>query len=212
MATITALETQKHDPERVNVFLDGEFAFGAPMLLVAARGLRPGRELDDAQVQELRREDGVERAYGAALNFLSFRPRSRREMRDYFRRKKTEEEVVEEVLARLEANRLLDDREFARYWVENRQIFRPRGTMALRMEMRQKGLERDVIDEALAEVEDEEAVAHEAGRKKVRTFRHLDDREFFRRMVGFLQRRGFPYDVAAKVTRLLAEECSDGPE
>lgn len=201
---VTSLETQQHDPERVNVYLNGQFAFGASKMLVFARNLTVGMELDEPAVAELLRDDAVERAFGAALNFLSFRPRSKREVVDYFRRKNAEPEVAEAVVDRLVRTGMLDDREFARYWVENRQTFRPRGSRALRLEMRQKGLGSDVIDEALDGTIDEEAAAYEAGLKKVRSLEKLEDREFFRKMVGYLQRRGFPYGIAAAAARKLA--------
>lgn len=211
MARITALETQKHDPERVNIYLDGSFAFGASLLVVASHGLHEGRDLSDEEVAALERDEMAERAYSAALNFLSFRPRSRREVEDYLRRRKVEPQIGVGVVERLTGAGLLDDREFARFWVENRQTFRPRGARALRVELRQKGLAGDIVAEALDDLGDEEETAVEAGRKKVRSFAGLEEREFFRRMVTFLQRRGFSYDVAARATqRLAAGEDEDG--
>lgn len=208
VAIITAVEAQQKDPERVNVYVDGAFGFGASRMLAYAHGLAPGVQLSREQIDELQRDDRVERSYAAALNFLSFRPRSRGEIEEYFRKKKTDEDVVEAVVQRLERLGLLDDREFARFWVENRMAFRPRGTRALRLEMRQKGLEREVIDEALAEMGDETAVAYEAGMKKMRAYAGLEEGEFFRKMVGFLQRRGFPYEAAAEAARKLYGEAT----
>jgi regulatory protein len=205
MPIITALEPQQHDQERVNVYIDGSFAFGASLLVVHSRSVRVGRELNAGEIGALQHDDAVERAFAAALNFLSFRPRSRREVMDYFRRRKTEVAVASAVVERLERMGLIDDHQFARFWVENRQAFRPRGTRALRMEMRQKGLDSEVIEEALEGLTDEESTAYRAGERKARSLGALDDREFFRRMVAFLQRRGFPYAAAAAATKRLAE-------
>lgn len=205
MPIVTSLEPQQHDTERVNVYLDGSFAFGASVMVIFARGLRVGQELDEAAIAEMLHDDSVERAYGAVLNFLSFRPRSRREVGDYFRRKKIDPTVAEAVIERLLRAGMLDDREFARYWVENRQTFRPRGGRALRLELRQKGLDREVIDEALEGAVDEDAAAYDAGIKKLKSLQKLDDREFFRKMVAYLQRRGFSYSVAAAAAKRLSE-------
>jgi|SRR5947209_10153452 len=206
MPKITAIEPQKRDPERVNVYIDGEFAFGASILVVVSRGLAIEQDISQEFLEELKEDDLAERSYGAALNFLSFRPRSRREVQDYFRRRKIDTEIGDRVIARLEHNGFLDDREFARFWVENRQSFRPRGTRALRAELRQKGLDSEIVEEALGDIGDEDVIAREAGLKKLRSFADLDEREFFRRMVGFLQRRGFPYQVSARVSKELWEE------
>ncbi len=206
MPRITSLQVQKNDVERVNVYLDDEFAFGLSAMLVLAHHLSPGQELSQHDIENLQGDEVVERSYGVALNFLSFRPRSRREVADYFRRKKIEPDVAEAVVARLERAGLLDDQEFARFWVDNRQTFRPRGTRALRMELRQKGLERGVIDEALAQVGDEEDTAYATGLTRVRTYGAFDEREFSRKMIGFLQRRGFPYEAAAAAAKRLWDE------
>lgn len=203
MAVITRIETQKHDPERVNLYVDDVFYSGISTLLVLSHGLKEGAELSDLQLEELRRDDEAERAHAAALNFLSFRPRSRREVEEYLRKRKVSEEAASAVLERLERSGLLNDQEFARFWVENRQTFRPRGSRALRLEMWQKGLARDVIDEALETLPDEEETAYEAGRKKLHTYSRLDEQEFRRKMIAFLQRRGFPYEDAASATKRL---------
>jgi regulatory protein len=209
MPTITSLEAQQHDDERVNVFLDGTFAFGVSAMVAVARGLHSGQVLSEVEVESLLHDESLERAYDAALNFLSFRPRSRREIEDYFRRKKVAPEASAVVVERLERSGLLDDREFARYWLENRQTFRPRGSRALKAEMRQKGLASDVIDEALEEIGDEEAPAYEAGKKKLRSLQRLEEREFQRKMVAFLGRRGFEYGVCAKVAKRLWTELEE---
>jgi len=206
MPRITSLQVQKNDAERVNVYLDDEFAFGLSAMLVLARNLSPGQELSQEDIESLQNDETVERSYVSALNFLSYRPRSRREVVDYFRRKKIDLSVVDAVVARLERAGLLDDHEFARFWVDNRQSFRPRGTRALRMELRQKGLDSGVIDDALATVGDEEETACTTGRAKVRAYQAFDEREFSRKMIAFLQRRGFPYEAAAAATKRLWAE------
>ncbi|MGH2442176.1 MAG: regulatory protein RecX [Chloroflexota bacterium] len=207
MPVITSLDTQKNNPDRVSVSLDGAFAFGASMLLVLGRGLAIGDSLSEADIARLEHDDSAEKAYEVALGQLSYRPRSRREVADYLRRRKVDAEIARVVLDRLQNARLLDDVEFARYWIENRQAFQPRGSKALRMELRQKGISREVIEEALVDMTDEDNTAYQAGLRKMRSFGALDEREFFRKMVGFLQRRGFPYEAAAAATRRLAEEA-----
>jgi regulatory protein len=206
MPTVTAIESQVRNPERVSVYLDGDFAFGATLASAASHALRVGTVLSSEQVAALRHDDEVDRALSATLNFLSFRPRSRREIETYLRRRKLDDTAASEVLARLDRIGLLDDREFARFWVENRLTFRPRGTRALRAELAQKGIDREISDEAVAAIEDEEPIALDVARKKAKSYAALDDREFVRRMLGHLQRRGFAYGVAARVTRQLQDE------
>ena len=210
MPTITDVQMQQHDPERVSVYLDGTFAFGASQMLAYARNLVPGRVVTEEEIAALRHDDAVDRALGSALNFLSFRPRSRREIEDNLRKKNVEGEVVAAVLDRLQRTGLVNDEDFARFWVENRQTFRPKGTRALKAEMRQKGLDSEAIETALEDIGDEEETAYRAGHKKAQSLRAADEAEFFRKMLGFLQRRGFPYGAAAPAARRLYREVAGG--
>jgi regulatory protein len=209
---ITDIEPQKHDEERVSIYLDGKFGFGVSRMAAAARGLVPGRSLTEDDIEALRNDDEIDRALNATLNFLSYRPRSRREIEDYLRRKGIDQAAAPAVVARLERMGLVDDREFARFWVENRQTFRPRGVRALRFEMRQKGLDNDVIDTALEHIDDEEPIAYSVGQKKQQSYRSLEGREFLTRMTQFLQRRGFPYGVSSSVARRLLQQREEGDE
>jgi regulatory protein len=191
--TITALEYQKKNRNRVNVHLDGRFAFGLPAI-VAAR-LARGQSLSDAEVEALKAEDAVETAYARALNYLSYRPRSRAEITTYLRRRGVLENQIEVVTDRLERAGLVDDEAFAQFWVENRERFRPRGLHALRYELRHKGISDKVIDRMLAPL-DLSASAYRAAAKKARQMSHLDQATFERKLVDYLARRGFEYEVA----------------
>ncbi|MEA3377684.1 MAG: RecX family transcriptional regulator, partial [Chloroflexota bacterium] len=122
---ITALTFQKHNKDRVNVYLDGQFAFG--LAAIEAARLRVGQKLSDDEVVELQTKDQIERAYERALNYLSYRPRSEAEVRRSLGKKDVEEAVIDAVIGRLKRAGLLDDREFAKYWVDNRARFNPRG-------------------------------------------------------------------------------------
>lgn len=194
--TITRLEVQKRNKERVNVYLDDEFAFGLPLLLAAA--LRKGQRLNDAQIAALREQDGIEKAYDRALNYLSYRARSEREIRTYLRRKDVSDDVAEEIMARLRRVGLVDDAAFASLWVRNRQATSPRGERALRQELWQKGIARDVVDEALTDL-DETGQALEAARPRAQRLAGLEAAEFRKKLTDFLLRRGFSYGVARGV-------------
>lgn len=172
-------------------------------MLAYARNLTVGRQLTADEIESIRQDDEVDRAFGAALNYLSFRPRSARELRDYLRRRKADPQTIDATLERLERSGLLDDSEFARFWVENRQSFRPRGTRALKAELRLKGVDSEVIETTLEDLGDEEETAYRAGLKKASSLRNADERDFFTRMLGFLQRRGFPYSAASSAARRL---------
>ncbi len=206
---VTALKRQQKRRDRVNVFLDGEYSFGLQSALAAKLSI--GQELSDQEIDALRRQDGAERAYARALHYLSFRPRSEREMQRHLQKKELDSETIETVLSRLRRAGLVDDLEFARYWVENRETFRPRGHWGLRAELRQKGVAAEIIDLALQDV-DEETSAMRVAKRRVRRLAHLDERTFRRRLLGLLQRRGFGYEVSRRVTDCLWHQVETGQE
>ncbi len=201
---ITALKAQKHNPDRVSVYLDGEYAFG--LFRVVAAWLQVGQELGEEKIRQLQQAEAGEKAYQRALNFLSYRVRTESEVRRNLNKHDTPESVIEEVLERLRRNRLVDDQQFANSWVENRSEFRPRGRRALQSELRQKGVDQEVIEEVLQDL-DEEELAYQAAKKSVRKYLRFEWPEFRKKLLGFLARRGFNYAVAAPVVeRVWAEE------
>ncbi len=201
--TITALEVQKHNKERVNVYLDGEFAFGLP--ITEAARLRRGQWLSDEEIARLKAVDAYNRARDAALRFLAVRPRSTAEVRRYLRRKGFDGETVERVIVRLEELGYLDDEAFARYWVENRERFRPRGPLALRHELREKGVDNAIIDRVLSNL-DPAASARAALRPRLRQWKALEWPAFRKKAGAFLARRGFSYDIINDVLHAVWQE------
>jgi regulatory protein len=155
MPKITALKVQARNKNRVNVYLDGEFAFG--LVKIEAVRLRLGQELSGADVERLKQADTAETAYEQALKFISYRPRSESEVRQHLKKKELSDSEIENVLARLRNAGLVNDEAFAKYWVETRAAFRPKGKRALKAELRAKGVAVPDVETALADTNDAEA-------------------------------------------------------
>lgn len=190
--TITALKVQKRNPQRINVYLDDRYAFG--LAAIEAARLQRGQVLSDEDIEELKERDSFEKAHDRALRFLSYRPRSEAEVRRYLQGKAVSPVVEEEVIERLTRAKLLDDLAFARYWVENRESFNPRGLRMLRYELRQKGLSEETIAQALTDLDQEDS-AYQAALRRGRRLAHLDQISFRQKLGAHLLRRGFPYEV-----------------
>lgn len=200
---VTAIKVQKRNPQRVNIYLDGEYTFG--LARITAAWLQIGQELSDEKIAELRAQDSHEAAYQKALHFLDYRPRSTAEVRRSLEKHGFEPEVIEAVIQRLGRSGLVNDEQFAQTWVENRSEFRPRGRRALSMELRQKGLDDESIETALAEL-DEDSLAYQAALKQARKLQGLPKPDFRRRLAGFLMRRGFDYGVIEPVLEQVWQE------
>lgn len=202
---ITRLEVQKRNKERVNVYLNDQFAFGLAILLAAR--LRKGQTLSDSDITELQREDGVHKAYDRALNYLSYRPRSEQEIRQYLRGKAMADDQIDQILERLRRVGLVDDTAFAEAWVRNRAATKPRGARALRQELRLKGVAKPIVEEAIADL-DEVPQALDAARPRALRLAALPAFEFRRKLGDFLLRRGFDYSVVREVVGQLWTEIN----
>jgi len=195
--TITRLTYQKRNKNRVSIFLDDAYAFSLPDVLASA--LQVGQMLDDDEIAHLQAQDARQRAMDKALRLLARRPRSRHEIDDALKQAGFSTDVREQVLGRLQEMAYLNDRDFARWWVENRTQFNPRSVRALQQELYQKGLSRALIDEALAALDDE-ALAIAAGQQRAYRWQHLARADFDKKMLSYLQRRGFAYGAARQAT------------
>lgn len=205
---ITALKAQKRNPNRINVYLDGSFAFG--LARIVAAWLQIGQAISDEKIQSLQSQDTIEVAYQKALHFLSFRQRTENEIRRKLKDAGFEEGVSDIVLHRLRDSGTVSDTDFARNWVESRSTFKPRSRRALMMELRQKGVTEEVIHEALVEVEDESDLAYRAGLRYANRLSQADWDTFRERLTAYLGRRGFSYGTIAPQVRKIWTELQTG--
>ena len=203
---ITAITPQKRNTRRLNISLDGEFAFSLDRLTAA--WLKVGRNLSQQEIATLQEKDEQEVAFNRALHFLSYRARSEAEMQTYLNKKGFSDFVSQTVIDRLKEERLLNDTRFAEDWIDNRASFRPRSQNQLRFELRRKGLEESTIEHALQKANlDELNLARAAGTKLARRYTELPWLAFRQKMSAALARRGFNYETASIVTRQLWDEA-----
>jgi regulatory protein len=194
--TITGLKIQRRNKERVNVFLDDRYAFSVTVMTAA--GLRKGQYLSNSEIEELKSDYERDKAYEHAIRFIGYRTRSRLEVVRRLHDKGYSSEVVMDTVERLQNEQYLDDEAFARFWLENREQFRPRGQQALRYELRQKGVVDEVIDTVLVDL-DEDKLAWAAVESKLDHWKRLEEKEFKTKLIGYLSRRGFNYDITRNV-------------
>lgn len=171
---------------------------------VAALGITPGAELDEAAWAALRERAQAAAALTSAARLLLIRLRSRREIADRLARKGYSAAIVSATITRLESDGLLDDVRFAKAWIAGRLAVRPSGAVRLRRELQQKGIPRDIIEETLraglSDV-DERAQAVALAQARLRRYRRGPRDAAVRRLAGVLQRRGFSSNAIASALR-----------
>jgi regulatory protein len=205
MGKITRLVKGKSREKQVRVFLDGRYACTLLAEVVLKEGLRVGQELTDRQMEVLTGKDHYQSCLNAALRYLVYRPRSEAEIKQRLQRHGYDSACTEKALAQLKTQGLVDDTAFARFWKDNRESFSPRSRRLTGLELRHKGLNRDIIEKVIGEINDGEN-AYRAALSKAHRLSLADYRDFRRRLGGYLGRRGFGYDVVNDTVKKIWQE------
>ncbi len=210
MGRVTAIRAGKGQRKRVNVFLDGRFAFSLEAEAAAKENLWVGQELSEGEIEALARSDGFHRCLNAAARYLSYRPRSEAELRERLLRRGYDSGSVEAAIAKLREQGLVDDVVFAQFWRDSRQSFNPRSRWLTGRELRQKGVAEDIINQVTSAVDDDES-AYQAAVEKRHRLSQTDYQSFRHRLGTYLKRRGFSYGIINRtVSRIWQQEENVG--
>jgi regulatory protein len=205
MPVITGIKQQKNK-NRVNVYLDDKFGFGIDLDNFVLLHLKVDQELSAQEIEDIIKKAEYQKTLDKLLRFAMVRPRSEKEVRDYFLRKKVHESMHEKLFEKLKHLELLDDAKFAKWWVEQRANFKPKPKRILIQELRIKGIDKGIIDEVLGEeVVDEEKMAKELLEKKAYKWKSLRPREAKQKMSQYLAGKGFSWDVIGNVVSKMIE-------
>lgn len=201
MPLITDIKPQKNK-NRFNIYLDGQFAFGLPAETLVKAGLKIDQEISEEKIEKLIKEDDFVKVHNRVLKFLSFRPRSEKELQDWFKKKNVGEETQKLVYQKLKHLGYLNDEEFAKWWIEQRTTFRPSGARLIALELHQKGVSKDLIVKLLdgdITKDTELEMAKRVVEKKLKTLGHLPPGEIKQKLTAALARRGFSWETIKKV-------------
>ncbi len=207
---ITAIE---HQPRKRRYEVQIDFMLGLTLSpeVFATSGLRVGQEITLERATALEELQARHFAMSSAMRLLAYRPRSEKEMRAALQRKGVKAPLMAETMTRLKETRLLDDAEFARSYVDQRDRSSPRSKRLLRAELRSKGVDGGAIERPLEAVDEADA-AYRAACKRARSLVGQAHPDFQRRLGDFLLRRGFGYDTSREVmNRLWGELRAESP-
>jgi Uncharacterized protein conserved in bacteria len=187
---ITKISRAVKTKGRYNVFVDEKYAFSLDELQLVKLGIRKGQEVSEQEITELENESCFGKNYVRALDLISRRLRSEREIRDYAFRKQWSKDSIEKVVERLYEHGYLDDEKFARAFVRSRAVLKSNSKKQLQLALRKKGVKSEVIDMAISdstEYSEKEALEKLIAKKAA----HYDDE---RKLIAYLARQGFKYD------------------
>ena len=197
MGVVTDLKVQKRKG-RVNLFIDGKFALGLPLEIVCKERLSIGQRISPQKLENLAKENELDKILNRVYRFLSYRPRSKKEIERYLAKIGAGEVVANLVIKKLEKQKYIDDFEFARWWVEQRIEFRPVGEEKLKAELFQKGVRKEIIEEVIKSQipkPKSQNLAFKVAKKILSRYKGLSQAEFRRKMGSFLARRGFDWET-----------------
>jgi len=199
MPEITSVKPQKNG-KRVNIYLDNKFGFGIDLENFVVLGIKEGNNYSQKEIEDLIKKAQFQKTLDRLLRFSTLRPRSEKEIKNWFKRKEVHESLYEELLNRLIRLELLDDYKFAKWWIDQRMTFKPRGMKALKYELSSKGIDKKVIDKAIEEmgIDDFKTVQKilERNAYKWEKYKGLEKR---RKQTDFLLRKGYGWDTIKKV-------------
>jgi len=201
VAKITKITSQRRDPQRKNIYIDGKFSFALDALEIAQAGFKTGQTLNPQEIIHWQKLSEDNKAYAKALKLLSLRPHSSFELRRKLK-KKFPAAVAARVAHRLKNEGYLNDLKFTRLFIKERLRFRPRAMAIIKQELSQRGVVKEIIEKASRELFDENKETENAlklAQKKARSIKTADWQNFFKKVAGYLARKGYPYSMIRQV-------------
>lgn len=203
MMKITNIEAQRNK-NRVNIYIDNKFAIGIDDEIRYKYKLEVDMEVDDDFIKEILMAEEKNRAINQALKLLSYRSRSEKEIYDALKRKGFDKDIIDSAIEYCKDQDYVNDRDFAESFVRDKINLSKLGTERIRYELRLKGVSEDIINRVLRVDKDEQLqAAMELGEKRLKLYKNDSRDAKYRKLSGFLQRRGYSYDIISKVLKEL---------
>ena len=204
MSRITSIEPQKRKG-RFNIFLDGEFAFGADKETIYNFGLRKNDDITKDKINEIIEYDEFNFSKKIAYNFLNYKSRTEKEIKKKLKEKKISEKSIDKVIAILKNLKFIDDTRYAKLYVEEKLTNNPKGKRVISMKLAEKGVSKEVINSIIDSQYNEDKETAKAKElllkylKKVRAKSDLDKKQ---KCYRYLLSRGFDYEIVKEVCKI----------
>lgn len=203
---ITSIEPQKNI-KRVNIFIDDKFAFGLTEEIRFKYSLHIDDEVTQDFIDNILKSEEQMKVTEHALNLLSYRQRSQKEIITALNRKGYEESYIQHTVEYLKKNKFIDDYAYAKSFIADKLNLNGYGSVRIKFELMKKGISKDIIEATLNLDEDEEyEIAMEIAVKKFKSYKDQDKSSIYRKLGGFLQRKGYSFDIVSKVLRELLND------
>ncbi len=207
MPQITKVEPQKKNANRFNIFVDEKFAFGVSAQNLLTRSLKVGKILSSADIEKIAKYENLSKLQDIAMQYLNYRPRSEKEIKDHLAKKLAQKEnikfsqaqqspLIQTAITKLKKYKFINDLEFAKWFVTSRQKNHTKSSRIISIELKLKGIDEKIIQKVLTAIVNEKDLAIRALQKKVKRWANLPEVERKKKIYQFLLFKGFSYDIA----------------
>ena len=217
MPQISAIEPQKRNKDRFNVFLDGHFAFGISASLLFENQLKVGKVLEEEEIVKILQKEELSKLTDQVLHFLSYRPRSEKEITDYLIKKIAAKEnikyhqaknspLVAQIIEKLKRYKYINDLEFAKWFISSRIKSKPKGVRLLKLELFKKGIDKNIAEIVLPKNLNQKELAKKAIEKKIKKWQKLPPLELKKKVYSYLAGRGFNWEIIQEIVAILIKK------
>lgn len=187
---ITDIKQQVKNQSRFSIFVDDKYKFSLSQSAILDTGIKIGKEITQAELDNLVDESISDKAYNSAISLIVRRNRSEWEMKDYLKRKDLDPDLIDDIVEKLKTYNLLDDRDFAKAWVENRRLLKSTSKRRLQQELKAKRVSDEIIKSVLGDDDtDEKEVIKYLIERKIKQTRYQDPQK----LMAYLIRQGYEY-------------------
>lgn len=205
MKKITKIEYQKKNKDRFNIYLDDSYAFAVDMNVMIKYPLAKNMELDDDFISEILTAEEEMNAYNYAVNLLSRAPKSEKELKVKMQDKGYDVIFIENVIKKLREQRYIDDERYSEMFISSKINISKDGRRKIKEALYNKGINKEIIDEKLSSVSEEEEIerAFLLAKKKLASMKEEDTRKKTLKLSNYLINKGFEYSTVKKVVSSL---------
>lgn len=204
---ITKIEAQKRKLDRVNIYIDDQFAFGLTDTLRYKYDLSSGKEVTQEFIDDILNAEEQNKVINHALKLLSYRQRSEKEIYDKLKEKGYDLDKIDNAIQYCIERNYINDKVFAETFIRDKMNINKLGSQRIKYELIGKGVSKDIIDQVLTPDYDVELeMAMELALKKMPSYKNDDYNAIYRKLGGYLQRRGYSFDIVRQVMNKVVDK------
>jgi len=212
MKKITKIEFQKNNKDRVNVYLDDNFAFGIDINIMVKYSLAKNMELEEEFINEILKAEEEINAYNYALSVLSRNFKSEKQLRTKMQEKGYDNQFIDNSITKLKQHRYLDDELYSEMLINSKINVSKYGKRRIKETLYEKGISREIIDEKMSDISEEDELerAKSLGAKKLKTLKEEDIKKRKIKLFNYLVNKGFEFSTVKKAAEVLLDgKCDD---